>query len=90
MFSNNKGKHTYKTLIVCTPGGTVSFISDVCGGDMSDVEVVRKSRLLDKLTRNYKIRTDKGFSNKDNFLIERAEFITSEILKKVTQFPTSI
>ena len=27
-------------------------MSDVCGGDMSDVEVVRKSGLLDKVARN--------------------------------------
>ena len=70
------GRHIYKELIQCTTsGGTVSLISDVCGGDMSDVEVVRKSGLLDKLTRNYKIRTNKGFSNKDNFLIERSDLL---------------
>ena len=89
LFSNYKGRHTYKALIACTPGGTVSFISDVCGGDMSDVEVVRKSGLLDKLARNDKIMADKGFSNKDDFLILGAELITPEILRKDTQFNTS-
>ena len=53
---------------------------------MSDVEVVRKSGLLDKLARNDKIMgmADKGFSNKNDFLIVGAELITPEILRKDT------
>lgn len=68
LFSNYKSRHTYKALIAWTPGATVSYISGVCGGEMSDVEVLRKSALLDKLTRNDKIML-KGFSNKNDFLI---------------------
>ena len=86
LFSNYKGRHTYKALIACTPGGTVSYISHVCGGDMSDVEVVRRSGLLDKIQKNDRIMADKGFSNKDDFLFEGAQLITPEILKKDTQF----
>lgn len=74
----------------CIPGGTVSFILDVCGKDMSDVEVVRNSCFLDKLERNNKIMADKGFSNKDDFLLVRAELITPVILRKDNQFPISI
>lgn len=86
LFSNYKGRHTYKALIACTPGGTVSYVSQVCGGDMSDVDVVRKSGLLNKIKKNDKIMADKGFSNKDDFLMEGAQLITPEILRKDTQF----
>ena len=89
LYSNYKGRHTYKALVACTPGGTVSFISNVCGGDMSDVEVVRRSSLLDKVNRGDKIMADKGFSNRDDFLMKGADLIVPEILRKDTQFTST-
>ncbi|XP_028514597.1 uncharacterized protein LOC110238116 [Exaiptasia diaphana] len=43
LYSNYKQRHTFKVLVACTPGGSISFISEAAGGDMSDVELVRKS-----------------------------------------------
>jgi hypothetical protein len=89
MYSNYKERHTYKVLVACTPGGTVSFISDVVGGDMSDVELVRRCGLLDKFEKNDKVMADKGFSNRDDFLIGDVELITPEFRKKDLQFSQS-
>jgi hypothetical protein len=54
MHSNYKSRHTYKVLVACTPGGTVSYVSEAVGGDMSDVELVRKSGILDKFEKEIK------------------------------------
>lgn len=86
MYSNYKERHTYKVLVACTPGGTVSYISDAVGGDMSDVELVRRCGILDKLKRDDKVMADKGFSNKDDFMIGGVELITPEFRKKDIQF----
>ena len=40
LYSNYKQRHTFKVLVACTPGGSISFISEAAGGDMSDVEMV--------------------------------------------------
>ncbi|ESO97072.1 hypothetical protein LOTGIDRAFT_143544, partial [Lottia gigantea] len=69
MYSNCKSRHTYKVLVACTPGGTVSFVSNTVGGDMSDVELVRRCGILDLFERGDKVMADKGFNNKDDFLL---------------------
>ena len=53
---------------------------------MSDVELVRRCGILDKLKRNDKVMADKGFSNKDDFMIGGVELVTSEFRKKDIQF----
>lgn len=64
LYSNYKQRHTFKVLVACTPGGSVSFISEAAGGDMSDVELVRRCGILDKVQKGDKIMADKGFRNK--------------------------
>ena len=89
MYSNYKSRHTYKVLVACTPGGTVSYVSDAVGGDMSDVELVRKSGILDKFEKGDKVMADKGFNNKDDFLVGDVELITPEFARKSVQFTES-
>ena len=78
MYSNYKSRHTYKVLVACTPGGTVSYVSEAVGGDMSDVELVRKSGILDKFEKGDNVMADKGFNNKADFLIGDVELIMPE------------
>jgi len=45
---------------------------------MSDVELVRKSGILNKLSKGDKVMADKGFTNVDDFLMKEVELITPE------------
>ena len=51
LYSNYKQRHTFKVLVACTPGGSISFISEAAGGDMCDVEMVRRSGIFDRLNK---------------------------------------
>lgn len=57
---------------------TVSYVSEAVGGDMSDVELVRKSGILDKFEIGDNVMADKGFNNKADFLIGDVELIMPE------------
>ena len=86
MYSNYKERHTFKVLVGCTPGGSVSYISQAVGGEMSDVELVRRSGFLQMLKKNDKVMADKGFTNKDDFSSAGVDLITPEFKKKDVQF----
>ena len=89
LYSNYKQRHTFKVLVACTPGGSISFISEAAGGDMSDVEMVRRSGILEKLKNGDKVLADKGFTNIDDFLMKEVELIIPEFKRKDEQFSLS-
>jgi hypothetical protein len=89
MYSNYKSRHTCKVLVACTPGRIVSYVSEAVGGDMSDVELVRKSGILHKFEKGDKVMADKGFNNKADFLIGDVELIMPEFARKSVQFTES-
>ncbi|XP_063436558.1 uncharacterized protein LOC134717991 [Mytilus trossulus] len=89
LYSNYKSRHTYKVLVACTPGGTVSFVSHATGGDMSDVELVRRCGILDLFEKGDKVMADKGFNNKDDFLLGDVELIIPAFARKNIQFRES-
>lgn len=89
MYSNYKSRHTCKVLVTCTPGGTVSYVSEAVGGDMSDVELLRKNGILDKFEKGDQVMADKGFNNKADFLIGDGELIMPEFARKSVQFTES-
>ena len=76
IFSAYKNKTTVKFLLACTPGGTVSFISEPAGGNMSDKEIVLGSGLLDKFSPGDKCLADKGFRLQGEFMERGVELIT--------------
>ena len=48
-WSNYKHHNTGKVLIVCTPNGAVSYVSELFVGSISDVELTKVSGFLNTL-----------------------------------------
>ena len=66
LFSNYKHHTTLKGLIGISPGGAITFISQLYTGSISDREIVVRSGLLDlPLKENDSIMADKGFTIQD-------------------------
>lgn len=67
MYSDYKGRETYKSLVGVTPSGSVSFVSQLYYGSLSDREIVERSGLLDPkmLDDGDEIMADKGFNIRD-------------------------
>lgn len=71
-WSTYKHKNTFKTMIGCTPRGTVSYISDCYGGSVSDRQIIEKSDLLKKDLEQFdkgdSIMADRGIMVQDLFV----------------------
>jgi len=66
LFSNYKHHTTLIGLIGISPGGAITFISQLYTGSISEREVVVRSGLLDlPLNENDSIMADKGFSTQE-------------------------
>ena len=66
LFSNYKHHTTLKGVIGISPGGAITFISQLYTGSISDREIVVRSGLLDlPLDENDSIMADKGFTIQD-------------------------
>ena len=64
LYSHYKGTHTFKCLIGIAPHGSVTFVSSLCTGCMSDVEITKLSGILDLLEPGDDVMADKGFTLK--------------------------
>ena len=60
-YSNYKSHNTFKALIGVSMTGTVVFVSKLWGGSASDVEITRKSGILDEINEGAAVMVDKGF-----------------------------
>ena len=69
-WSNYKSHSTLKGLIGISPFGGVMFCSELWAGSISDIELTRKSGLLDLLESGDNVMAEKGF-NIDELLHER-------------------
>ena len=64
-WSNYKSHNTLKGLIGISPFGSVTFVSELWAGSISDVELIEKSGLLDLLEAGDSVMADKGFTISD-------------------------
>ncbi|XP_077508062.1 uncharacterized protein LOC144119268 [Amblyomma americanum] len=61
-FSSYKSANTFKGLIGISPNGTVTFVSNLFPGSISDKECVSKSGFLALLFHDGDVMADKGFN----------------------------
>ena len=66
LFSNYKNHTTLKGLVGISPGGAVTFISQLYTGSISDREIVIRSEFLDlPFQQGDSVMADKGFTIED-------------------------
>ena len=61
LYSSYKSRTTFKALVGIAPHGAVTFISNLYTGNMSDVEIIRLSDLLDLIENGDSVTADRGF-----------------------------
>ncbi len=64
-FSQYKNRNTIKAVVGASPGGLVSFVSNVYGGSVSDRQVIERSDLVRMCSANNSTMADKGFNVQD-------------------------
>lgn len=85
-YSYYKSTNTWKTLVSCTPAGTVSFISHGQGGLASDRKIVEDCGILDKFEHNDIYMADRGFNIQDLLLSREVKLVIPPFTKGRTQF----
>lgn len=61
-YSTYKKHNTAKGLIVCSPNGFVTFVSDLAPGRLSDKALTKACGVLDKFTPGRSVMADRGFT----------------------------
>ncbi|KAK4309446.1 hypothetical protein Pmani_018943 [Petrolisthes manimaculis] len=84
-YSTYKNRTTVKALIGVTPGGLISFVSDVFGGATSDRQICERSNLVNKVESGDSIMADKGFNVQDMFINPNVEINIPEFFRKKTR-----
>ena len=85
-FSNYKGHNTYKALVGISPDGTVTFVSSLYPGCISDKELTRKSGILDLLEPGDSVMADKGFDIEEDLMLKGVRLNIPPFLRGKEQF----
>ncbi|XP_060569442.1 uncharacterized protein LOC132727870 [Ruditapes philippinarum] len=88
-FSNYKGTTTVKCLLGIAPHGSVTFVSTLFTGSMSDVEITKLSGLLELIEPGDDIMADKGFTLKKVLQEKGATLNIPDFLSNKRQFSVS-
>lgn len=92
-FSHYKHHNTFKVLIGISPGGVITFVSELWGGRISDKALTESSGLLDLLEAGDNVMADRGFDissllqqkqvtlNIPPFLGDRKQLTSTEVLE---------
>ncbi len=65
LYPHCKGHDTFKCLVGISPGGLVTFVSNLYAGGISNKEITKQSGILDLLEPGDEIMVDKGFEIED-------------------------
>jgi len=60
-FSNYKNHNTFKVLVGISPSGSITFVSSLYSGAISDKELTRCSGILELLEKGDSVMADRGF-----------------------------
>ena len=80
LYSSYKNHCTCKVLIGITPSGAISFVSDVYEGAISDKELFKKSKIIDKINPGDLVMVDRGFNVRDMLLEKGADIVIPPFL----------
>ena len=84
-FSNYKNDNTYKSLIGISPDGTITFISSLFPGSISDKVLTKKSGILDLLESGDTVMADRGFDIEDDLVLRGTHLNSPPFLRGKTQ-----
>lgn len=86
-WSNYKHHHTLKALIGITPYGSVSFVSKMWGGRISDKEVTAKSHFYELIEYGDQVMADRGFTISNELAEKGATLVMPPFVKGRKQLP---
>lgn len=86
-WSNYKHHNTLKALIGITPYGSISFISKMWGGRISDKEISGKSGFYSYINPGNQVMADRGFLIGDDLARHGATLVMPPFLKGRKQLP---
>ena len=71
-WSSYKHHNTLKLVVACTPSGTITFLSKLYTGNISDKQIVTKSGFLDNIRPGDNVLADRGFLIRDVLCVRGA------------------
>ncbi len=82
MYSNYKGRHTYKLLVAVAPSGEFMFLSKGYGGRTTDTHITVNSGFLNFIEEGDVILSDKGFPSIESKLSEKGGLLVMPPFKR--------